>query len=70
MAIHSSILAWRILWTEEHIDPSGIQFHLFSLHVPPNADKRRSLLPVLSHTFVTVFPCALSLGLNLGVRYT
>ena len=23
MAIHSSILAWRILWTEE---PSGLQF--------------------------------------------
>ena len=24
MAIHSSILAWRILWTEE---PSGLQVH-------------------------------------------
>ena len=39
MATHSSILAWRILWTEEHIDPSGKQFHFFSLHVPPNADE-------------------------------
>ena len=48
MATHSSILAWRIPWTEE---PGGLQ----SMEVQRvRHDLVTALLPLLSHIYLTV----------------